>query len=405
VSSAEKSKFMCVATCYYYIHIHMRDAHTCAVNRTVVATVLSGHQASLLPLAESASKVGFPCIVVLPFADPSTAPASPFIMLLPAPRPALLPRSRWCNGTGYAARRIQLYRMRLWRTLLGMDLSVLGVEASRRLLRNPLPAIAAMRTRASRVPDVLGFTPGWFAKHFYLSSTMFVRATAATRALLEAAVPRVSGADEDVIFSEELNFGAGRNATCCHTECFSRLVAPASSERRRKAATPAAAAAAATPRPPLLDHDVRNEAPPGRSRHWPNGERCRALGLEYDDAPPHAPAPPNATSNRWPRDASGSLAASGAKRYGTTAAGLPLFQLAWRPDAYNTLHVPLHRFGRCTGRTESCVGLHADCPPPPPPFDVVIASKKASSSKGSRRSRARASKPGAGPGGATTRGL
>ena len=159
-----------------------------------------------------------------------------------------------------------------------------------------------------------------------------------------------------------------------------------------------------TPRPPLLNHDVRNEAPPGRSRHWPNGERCRALSLEYDDAPPHAPAPPNATSNRWPRDASGSLAASGAKRYGTTAAGLPLFQLAWRPDAYNTLHVPLHRFGRCTGRTESCVGLHADCPPPPPPFDVVMASKKASSSKGSRRSRARASKPGAG-GGAATRGL
>ena len=350
----------------------MRTPADCAINRTVIATVLSSQQQStLLPLAESASSHGFGCIVVQPFSDfPAPETSSSLILLLPAPRPALLPRSRWCNGTEYIARRIQLHRMRLWRTLLDAGLSLLGVEGTRRLLRNPLPAIGAMRTRADHIPDILGFTPGWFAKQFYLSSTIFIRATAATRALLRASAPRVHGAHDDVIFSEELNFGAGRAAACCHTECLSKLIVAVSAKKRK-----AAAAGAATSRP-LLDVDARHEAPaPGLSRHWPNGAQCRAMGLEYDDAPPLAPAPPNETGNRWPRDASGSLATFGARRYGTTAAGLPLFQLAWRPDAFNVLHVPLHRFGRCTGRTESCVGIHTDCPPPPPPFDVVMAAK------------------------------
>ena len=64
--------------------------------------------------------------------------------------------------------------------------------------------------------------------------------------------------------------------------------------------------------------------------------------------------------------------------YGTSRAGLPLVQRAWRPDAYNTLAIPMHRFGRCTGRDVSCVGLHSDCPPPPPPFtkEVALAGKR-----------------------------
>ena len=66
------------------------------------------------------------------------------------------------------------------------------------------------------------------------------------------------------------------------------------------------------------------------------------------------------------------------KRYGTTRAGLPLYQRAWRMDAYNTLAIPMHRFGRCTGRDASCVGLHPDCPPPPPPFtkETAIAGRR-----------------------------
>ena len=60
-------------------------------------------------------------------------------------------------------------------------------------------------------------------------------------------------------------------------------------------------------------------------------------------------------------------------RYGTTRSGRPLYQLAWRRNAYNTLQIPMHRFGRCTGRDASCVGLHEHCPPPPPPFTKEVA--------------------------------
>ena len=62
-------------------------------------------------------------------------------------------------------------------------------------------------------------------------------------------------------------------------------------------------------------------------------------------------------------------------------------QLAWRTDEFNTLHVPLHRFGRCTGRTLSCVGLHADCPPPPPPFDGSPKKKKPAKKSAGHHSR------------------
>ena len=365
----------------------------CARNGTVVAVVLGDDPPSaLLPLAASAEAFGFPCIVVQPFAPLSQPWASPRLLMLMAPQPPLLPRSRWCNSSAaYTARRIELHRMRMWMSLLEQGLSVFGLGIKNLLLRDPLPAIAAMRTRAGTIPAVLGHTPGWFAKHFYLSSPFFVRATPATRALLRAAAARVRGAHEDVVFSEELNFGAGSQAACCHTECLGKgLVGTAAVPPRR---TPPAAAW--PPSPPMLDTDARVESSaPAQSRHWPNGAQCRARGLTYDDVPPLAPAPPNATANRWPRDpASGELAAFGARRYGTTAKKLPLFQLAWRPDAFNTLHVPLHRFGRCTGRTESCVGVHPSCPPPPPPFDVVLAGKKAAvqSSRTSRR-RKKASK-------------
>jgi len=196
------------------------------------------------------------------------------------------------------------------------------------------------------------------------------------------------GAHEDAIFSEELNFGAGRHATCCHTECLAKqviTVGAMSPSKSAPQARPASSGADATP-PPLLDS--RTETAVGTPREPSNAAQCAAIGQPFDDTPPLAPAPPNATANRWPRSAAdGSLAAHGSVRYGTTARGTPLMQLAWRADSYNTLHVPLHRFGRCTGRTESCIGLHTSCPPPPPPFGVVLASKTASRRAAAHRRR------------------
>lgn len=177
----------------------------CALNRTVIATILTSEQqpSSLLPLAESALAHGFPCLVVQPFDAivPSAAAKSNALFLLPPPNPRLYPRSRWCNGSDYISRRTQLHRLKMWHHVLRQNLNVLGVDSSKhRLVHNPLPAIAAMRTRADLIPDVVGHTPGWFAKHYYLSHTFFIRATDQTRRLVAAAAARVVGAHEDVVF-------------------------------------------------------------------------------------------------------------------------------------------------------------------------------------------------------------
>ena len=46
------------------------------------------------------------------------------------------------------SRRASFYRLRLWRRLLDLRLDVLGLAATYRLLRNPLPALSALHTRA-----------------------------------------------------------------------------------------------------------------------------------------------------------------------------------------------------------------------------------------------------------------
>ena len=70
---------------------------------------------------------------------------------MPPPNPPLLPRSLWCNvsrGTQYTSRRRQLHRMRLWTLILSEGFDLLGLDVTRRLLRDPLPALAALTTRA-----------------------------------------------------------------------------------------------------------------------------------------------------------------------------------------------------------------------------------------------------------------
>jgi hypothetical protein len=372
------------------------QSHPCARNGTVIAIVLPNDPPSsatwndAIALASSAAAFNFPCIVVQPFAKEQSA--STHLFVLPSPTPPLLPRSRWCNSSSaFFARRVELHRLRLWAQLADQGLSILGLHAKHRLSRDPLPALAALRTRKGLLPDIIGHTPGWFAKTFYLASPMFIRWTDPTRSLLHAAAARVHGSYEDIIFSEELNHGAGRDATCCHTTCLSTSLVSTAPTAHRASRRPSSGHSiigvnSTLPALSMLDLDVRVEAPsPKHSRHWPNTVQCRAAGLDFDDQPPLAPPPPNSTANRWPRKADGNLESFGSLRYGTTAKGLPLMQLAWRSDAFNTLHVPLHRFGRCTGRTESCIGLHPSCPPPPPPFNVLLAQKKADMSRSKRK--------------------
>ena len=265
-------------------------------------------------------------------------------MPLPPPPKPLLPRARWCNKTAaeYKKRRVQFYRMLLWRTLLDRGLNVLGVDPSVRLKRDPLPAIAVFQTRpdkqygSSAKADVLGGTPGWFLKEYYLH-TMWIRSTPATRALLRQAEARTFGVYDQTAFTEELNWGAGANATCCHTACLS----------------------AQTTSSPVVKLPKSSSA-------------TEATTCAFDAKPPDAPPPPNATRHVWAR-------------------------YPWRSDDYNDLKIPYHRFGRCTGRDVSCdpaASIHESCPPAPPPFtkEIAIRGKREADAarrkkKGGRRAR------------------
>ena len=325
----------------------------CALNGTVVASVLPSASAAIMPLARSAIAAGFGCVVVQPIESVTlTDDERRVLLLLDLPSKPLLPRSMWCNTSQYMARRRQFYRLRLWRIVLESGLDLLGVDATRVLLRNPLPAIVSLRTRdeaehGSGVrPDMVGHTPGWFLKQFGLGVGMWLRSTEATRILLRRSEARVRGCQDEVVFTEELNWGdaVGNHSVlpCCHSDCLSKQFA-ASSDKSVAAA-------------------VRK--PKERRGSDSAGPSCAA-----DDAPPRAPPPPNATRHGWADPSK----KNGTRRFGTSRAGLPLVQLAWRPEAYNTLAIAVHRFGRCTGRDVSCVGMHPDCPPPPPPFTRATA--------------------------------
>ena len=311
-----------------------RSPSECAKNNTVIATILRpGALPILMPLAESAAAAGFPCVVAQPMVEMSTS--SPLVHLLPLVHPPPLPHSRWCNQsnvkvhTEYWPRRSQLLRARTWRLLLDAGLDVLGLDSSRRLKRDPLPAFGALRTRADvqygagAAPDMISTTPGWFLKQVGFPMGVWIRSTRATRALLARTEIRVNGCSDETLFTEELNWGAGANATCCHAECMAKL----------------------TGSEPV----VRSHVP----------QTTEATCAE-DGTVPLAPGPPKASRNGWADSRAHN--GSGMKRYGTTRAGLPLYQRAWREDAYNTLAIPMHKFGRCTGRDALCVGLHPACP-------------------------------------------
>ena len=211
-----------------------RSPSECAKNNTVIATILRpGALPILMPLAESAAAAGFPCVVAQPMVEMSTS--SPLVHLLPLVHPPPLPHSRWCNQsnvkvhTEYWPRRSQLLRARTWRLLLDAGLDVLGLDSSRRLKRDPLPAFGALRTRADvqygagAAPDMISTTPGWFLKQVGFPMGVWIRSTRATRALLARTEIRVNGCSDETLFTEELNWGAGTNATCCHAECMAKL--------------------------------------------------------------------------------------------------------------------------------------------------------------------------------------
>ena len=319
----------------YYQDIMQRCA--AANHTTIIATTITGRDdlPGVMALARSASDAGYPCVVALPFdtiPGISIQSTSGALYVLPPPDPPLLPRSMWCNishGSQYVHRRRQFHRMRVWSLVLENGFDLLGIDPGRPLVRDPVPALAALTTRADeqygggRPPRVVGSTPGWYLKQYGLQGPMWIRSGSATRQLLRRVESRTRGAWDDLVFSEELNWGAGANATCCHSECVTKQFLVTSTRRHGAAGR-------------------RLEASGRRAT-----TNCRA-----DDSPPAADGPPARGRHAWPKRGSSK---------------------GWKEAGYNSLSIPLHRFGRCTGRDTSCVGLHPNCPPPPPPFTRAVS--------------------------------
>ncbi|KAL1521958.1 hypothetical protein AB1Y20_021604 [Prymnesium parvum] len=275
------------------------DLSPCALNGTVVAAVAtpSDVPARIRALGRNVLAAGFGCLVVLPFESSAALSAAPELRLLSPRTPPLLPRAQCSTACGCGAP--------WWREATLCSPS--RRRRASRLAANPLPAVEAQRTRRTRrgagaPPDLVGKAPGWFLKEFALTS-LWIRATPATAALLRRAEARTWGAWDQLVFSEELNWGAGENASCCHTDCLAALLYTDASVPKAKA----------TPPP-----------------------RCAAAL-----AVPSAPPPPHAGRNRW---------------------GAPNSSKGWHAAAYNSLAIPFHRFGSCTSKEASCEPSH--CPRP-----------------------------------------
>ena len=322
----------------------------CSNNNTVVATVAStAYAPALLQLGSSASAVGFPCVLVQPMDAehglPTPVPAS--LLMLPVPEPALLPRRQWCEVQShrYGHRRAQLFRVRLWRMVLDRGLDLLAVDAVLRFTASPLPHVHGFVSSAFGQPvEVLGAQPGyagWGFSKAFRTTAIWLRSTERTRALLRHVENRTFGGVDQLVLSEELNFGPPfANVSCCHTPC---LGAPPLDCPRGPTHLHATTAPGPRPRH-LAAGGLFDPRPTKVDKGWsPPPLRCR------DDAPPAAP-PPLATRLRWTKP--------------------------WRPDADNELAARFLRFGRCTAkarhparaprpRTLPCTHLHRPAFTPP----------------------------------------
>jgi hypothetical protein len=168
---------------------------------------------------------------------------------------------------------------------------------------------------------------------------MFVASGGVTTALMWRVLLRTIHGWEQGVFNEELNWGVGKNVSCCH-------------------------------------------APGGRSfdpimQHFTKDEETHSMKLAMKRRPPelmagcggalrqiNAPFPPKASPLRWQRGAQGSTGCSGSTK-------------RWTQCEFNAL--ALRALGRCTELRNLCES--SSLPPstpgtPPPPFPPPLAFPK-----------------------------
>jgi hypothetical protein len=221
------------------------DLAACALQSTVVGTTATADYAvPLHRLATTAAKVGFPCIAVqaidrgFPWVAPLTKNSSLF-HTLPDIAP-FWPRERFCDEheTRYGWRRVHVYKMRMWLTVLQSGYDLFSVDADWMFIRNPVARLRAAHELRPSFADprnlsdpyrfvrtAVGTEPADFVALVHDGMTrrqiniglVYVRAGDRTIALARTLLNRSYAAQDQPLVNEELNWGHV-NVSCCISE-------------------------------------------------------------------------------------------------------------------------------------------------------------------------------------------
>ena len=302
-------------------HRSLRTVQSCAASNTVVGTVVSAsYILGLEALSMSAVASGFSCIAVQPF-DWFKKLRNQRYAVLKVAQPPLLPSHLWCSTKKvlYGWRRSQLYRTRLWRTVVELGLDLLAMDLDHQLpswnlvgflraLQAPAEAPkhrALTTSNASRAApaDVVAVWDGRVARYLNVG-IMWLRSTPGTIKLTRRSENRSWVGWEQQVFNEELNFNQELvGIRCCHTKCLKHLTRKSNST---------ASLPQKTARQSLIRRFIEGRV------------RCSS-------APKHAARPPVGSPEPWVR--------------------------AWTPnaDVPSSRHTTSRKYGRCNHPDNVCV--------------------------------------------------
>ena len=214
----------------------------CALSNTVIGTAISsGYAQPLHTLALSATRVGFPCIVVQPiypgwpWAHPTLVANLSLFRAVPDPARPFLPREERCrnNHSGYGWRRVHPYKMKMWMFVLNAGFNLLGMDSDWVLIANPLPRLLTshqllLSSKANNsyervamddhAADFVAVLHDGYGRRQLNIGLVFVRSTPITIMLARTAFNRSFAAQDQPIINEELNAGqltGHRRVSCC----------------------------------------------------------------------------------------------------------------------------------------------------------------------------------------------
>ena len=217
----------------------MPDLARCASSGTVVTvTASAAYGAPLLKFTRLALAVGFECIAVQPMGSFREL-SDPRLAVLPQPLRPMLPETQWCEfeelRPQYGWRRQMLYKARAWQLVLGAGFNVLCYDLDYVLHANPTPLLRSLEQRTCRAAagsspvvttgcrvraDIVAMYDGPQYKLLNVGS-LWIRATPATRTLVDRVFNRTWLSGEQLTLNEELNYNDDfAGIGCCHTRCF-----------------------------------------------------------------------------------------------------------------------------------------------------------------------------------------